>query len=171
MFVNYFSDPYIIQPLDNSRTRTICIDSYSIHNESPELLQALQLSRTKLKRFRPNCTSIAQSLDQLVLLTFKAEWRKRWEKRRNELAQESEFTSPVRIYNPGKYFFLQLVKEDVDELNCITIGNIPLPRNSLTTCGLIPDEDEVCKLEQLTPELRNMVESNMAYFHGQDPST
>ena len=80
-FVNNFTDPNIIQPLDNNRTRTIWIDSCRVHDESPELLQALLLSRTDLKRFQPNCTSIAQPLDQLVLRMFKAEWRKRLEKK------------------------------------------------------------------------------------------
>ena len=87
------------------------------------------------------------------------------------LVQESDLTSLGCIRNPGKYFFLQLVKEVVDELNSRTIGNITLARKSLIMCGLIPDEDGVWKLEQLTPELRNIAESNIAYFHVQDPST
>ena len=80
MFVNYFSDPDIIQPPEHNRTRTIWIDSCRIHNESPDLLRALQLSLSNLKRFQPNCKSAAQPLDQSVLRTFKAEGRKRWEK-------------------------------------------------------------------------------------------
>ena len=171
MFVNHFSDPSIIQPLDNNRTRTISINSCRVHKESPELAEALQLSRTELKRFQPNCTSTAQPLDQLVLQNFKAEWRKRWGKKRNELVLASEFTSTGRISNPGKYLFLQLIKEVVDELNSRTVGNITLARKSLIMCGLIPADHGVWKLDQLTPELRNIAESNMAYFHGQDPST
>ena len=73
MFVNYFSDPNIIQPLNNNRVRTIWIDSGRIHRESMQIVDALQLSRTELKRFQPNCTSTVQPLDQLLLLTFKAE--------------------------------------------------------------------------------------------------
>ena len=38
-------------------------------------------------------------------------------------------------------------------------------------CGLIPDKGGLWKLEQLTTEMRNIVESKIAYFHGQDPST
>ena len=80
IIANYFSYPSIIQSVDNSRNRTVWIDSCRIHNESPELVQPLQLSRTELKRFQLNCKSTAQPLDQLVLRAFKAEWRKRWEK-------------------------------------------------------------------------------------------
>ena len=123
MLVNYFSDLSIIQPLDNNSTRTIWVDSCRIHNESLELVRALQLSRTELKRFEPSCSSTAQPLDQLVLCAFKSVWRKRWEEKRNELVQASEYTSKGRICNPGKYFFLKLIKEVVDELNSRTIGN------------------------------------------------
>ena len=79
MLVNYFSDPSIIQHLDNNKTRTIWIDSYRIHDYSAEFLEALQLSRTELKRLQPNCISTAESLDKLVLRTFKAKWKKRVE--------------------------------------------------------------------------------------------
>ena len=129
MFVNYFSDLSIIQPLNNNRTRTIWIDSCRIHNESLELVEALQLSRTELKRFEPNCTSTAQPLDQLGLRAFKAEWRKRWEEKRNELVQASEYTSTGRIYNPGKHLFLKLVMQVVDELNSRISVTLPLQEN------------------------------------------
>ena len=73
MFVNYFSDPSIIQPVDNNRARTIWIDSCRVHNESPNLAEALQLSRIELKRFQSNRNSTAQPLQLLVLRTFKGE--------------------------------------------------------------------------------------------------
>ena len=73
MFANYFSDPSIIQPLANNWTRTLWIDSCRIHRESIEHVDALQLSRTELKRFKANCTFTAQRLDQFLLRTFKAE--------------------------------------------------------------------------------------------------
>ena len=79
IFVNYFSDPCIIQPLDNNSKRNIWIDSCWVHNESPDLAEALQLSSTELKRFQQSFTSTAQPLDKWVLRTFKAERRKRWE--------------------------------------------------------------------------------------------
>ena len=63
------------------------------------------------------------------------------------------------------------MKQVFDELSSRTIWNITLTRTSLIMCGLIADEDGVRKLEQLTHELRNVAESNIAYFHGQDPST
>lgn len=77
MFVNYFNDLSINQQLKNNRTRKSWIESCSIHNESHEILETLNVFRTELKRFHHNCTSTAQPLDQLLLRSFKAEWRER----------------------------------------------------------------------------------------------
>ena len=107
----------IIQLLDNSSIRTIWIGSCRIHRESMELVDALRLWHTKLKRFQPNRVSTAQPLNKLLLCIFKAEWRKRLDRRRNYLVEAGEFTSTGRIRNPGKYFFLQLIKEVDDVLN------------------------------------------------------
>ena len=105
ILMNYFSGPNNIQPLD-TRNRTILIDYCSVHNECPELLQALQLSLIELKRFQTIRTSVPQPLNQLVLRTFKAERRKTLGEKRNELVQESEFISTRNISNPGKYIYL-----------------------------------------------------------------
>ncbi len=171
IFINYFSDLKIIKPLDDNRTRTLWIDFCRIHNESEELLKALTFSRTELKRFRPNGTSTAQPFDQLLLRSFKAEWTKRWDKKRNEKVQEGEFTSAGRVRNPGKYFFLKLVKEVVDEFNERTIGNISFSRKSLMMCGLISGENGVWEVGQLTDELQQVVKSYVQYFNGQELST
>ncbi len=77
--------------------------------------------------------------------SFKAEWRKTWDKKRNELVEASEFISTERVRNPGKYFFLNLVKEVVEELNERTIGNISLSKKSLMTCSLISGENSAGK--------------------------
>ena len=71
VFVNYFSDTSIVQPLDNNKTRTIWINSSRTHIESPEHVQALQISPIEQKIFQPNLVSTAQPLDQLILFTFK----------------------------------------------------------------------------------------------------
>ena len=88
------------------------------------------------------------------------------DKRRNELVKAGELTSAGRIRNPGKHFFLKMVKEDVDELNSGTIGNLTLVRKSLIMCRLIPGENGTWELSQLTPELTKITESNLAYFNG-----
>ena len=106
-----------------------------------QLVDALLLSSTELKKFQPNCTSIAQPRDKLLLRNFKAQCRKRRYRRRNKLVEPGELTSTGRIRNPGKYFFQQLVKEVVDELNCRTIGNLTLDIKSRIICGLIIGEN------------------------------
>ena len=76
-----------------------------------QFVDALRLSRTELKIFQPNCTSTAQPCDQLLLRTFKAEWRKRWHSRRNESVEAGESTSTGRIRNTGKYFSYNWLKK------------------------------------------------------------
>ena len=93
MFVNYFSDPNIIKPLENNRNRTIWIDSCRIHPEPIVLIDALRLSGTELKKFQKNCTSAAQSLGQLLLLIIKVEQRKTWDNMGMELVSADKFTS------------------------------------------------------------------------------
>ena len=65
------------------------------------------------------------------------------DRKRNELVEADEFTSTGCIRDPGKYFFLQLVKEVVDELNSRTIGKLTLARKSSIMCGFIPSENGV----------------------------
>lgn len=46
---------------------------------------------------------------QLVLQSFKSGWIESWDEKRNELAQEGEFTSTGWLENPGKYLYLKLL--------------------------------------------------------------
>ena len=85
--------------------------------------------------------------------------------KQSNLPQQGAFSILVSI------FFLQPAKEVVDELNYKTIGNLTLAKESLSMCGLIPDENGTWELSQLTLELRTIVQSNLAYFNRQDPST
>ena len=103
--VNYFSEPKIIQTLDNNRIHLIWIDSSLTHRKTIKHIDALRLSRNELKRFQESSTSTAQPLEQLLLRTFKAECRKSWVRIRNKLVEVGEFTSTGRIRNRGKYFF------------------------------------------------------------------
>lgn len=170
LFANYFGSPGIIEPLSGNRTRRLWIDSVRVHNHSDQLEMNLGTCQTELKRFQPNSTTVAQPLDQLLLRCFKSEWRKRWYAKRNELVCEGEYTNTGRVRNPGKYFFLRLVKEIVDELNGRTEHGMSLARRSLMICGLIPGLNGVWSVQQLTPKLREIVENNMEYFEGQDPN-
>ena len=107
----------------------------------------------------------------MVLRAFKAEWKRRWYKKRNELVQQGEFTTSGRVRNPGKYFYLKLVKEVVDELNNRTIDNCSLARMSMIACGSIPNISGIWHVEQLSDELRGIVENNTEYFNGLDPES
>ena len=169
--VNYFSEPNIIQSLDNKRICLIWMDSCCIHRKSIKHIDALRLSRIELKRFYANGTSNPQPLDQLILRISKAECRKRWARRRNELVEVGELTSTGRISNPGKYFFLEQVKKVVEELNSRTIGNLALARKFMVMCRFIRSKNGAWKLSYLTPELRTVAKSNLAYLNEQYSGT
>ena len=171
LFARYFQDPTIMGALSSGLTRKLWIDSCRIHRSTPELIEAAESVNTQLMRFQPNCTSIAQPLDQLVLRSFKAEWRKKWEKKRNELVLQNNFTSTGRARNPGKQFFLQLVGAVVAEMNERVENGMTMAKKSLIKCGLIPSSDGSWRTDQLTPQLQHIIESNVEYFDGRDPST
>lgn len=170
LFAAYFRNTRIIQPLPDNRIRKIWIDSPRVHNETPNLLQSLQPIRTELKRFMSNATTLSQPLDQYLLRIFKAEWRKRWEMKRAELAISETYTSTGRLTNPGKLFFLQLVKDVVTDLNQRrTDRGITLARESLICTGIAPDIDGIWKVSQLTKELQSIVNEHLDNFNGLNP--
>ena len=171
LFHEYFSNKQVIDPLDGGRTRKLWIDSCRVHNNTPELLESLQICQTEIRRFHPNCTSLVQPLDQMLLRSFKSEWRKRWDKKRNELVKERQFTNSRRVANPGKCFYLNLVNEIVDELNSRTIGNCSIAQQSMIKCGLIPNLSGNWEISQLTDKLQDIVQNILSYFNGQDPTT
>ena len=88
-FSQYFAQSDVIAPLSGGLTRHLWIDSCKIYNETDDIPIATDSCPTELFRFQPNCTSVAQPLDQLVLRAFKAEWRKSRYIKRNELIKES----------------------------------------------------------------------------------
>jgi len=170
LFAEYFANPELIEPLPFPRVRKIWIDNPRVHAETPALLQSLEPLRTELKRFLSNATTLVQALDQYLIRIFKAEWRKRWELKQAELCITEVYTAQGRISNPGKHFYLQLVKDVIDDLNERTTDRgISLARESLICTGLAPDIDGVWKISQLTKELQSMVNAHMDCFNGLNP--
>lgn len=99
-----------------------------------------------------NCTHLIQPLDQILLRIIKAEFRKRWEKYRADAVVAGIFTSTGRIPNPGKHFYLEIIRDVVDEINSrvdLSTG-ISEARRALMVCGMIPSIDGIWKVEQLT---------------------
>ena len=90
---------------------------------------------------------------------------------RNELVHEGDYTASRRVQNAGKYFFLQLAKDVIDELNSKKFGSRIFARRSLILYGFITGENGIWDLDQLTLELQKFMQSNLPYFNGQDPST
>ena len=96
-----------------------------------------------------------------MLRCFKAEWKKRWYDKRNELVQSEGYTTTERPRNPEKHFLLDLVKEFVDDLNGRSYNGISIARQSLMMCGLIQGIDGNWAVDHLTSKLREIVEENL----------
>ena len=126
LFPEYFKETRVIESLSGGRQRTLYMDSVRVHNETVQLSQSLLLVNTIIKRYRANCTTLVQPLDQMVLRVFKAELRARWENKRAELVLSENFTSTGRVANPGKAYFLQLVRDVVSDLNTMTYDGISI---------------------------------------------
>jgi len=171
LFVEYFKETRTIKELPEGRTRKLYIDSCGVHNDTPAFLEALSNINTELIRFPSNCTHLIQPLDQILLRMIKAEIRKRWEKYRADAAAAQIYTSTGRIPNPGKHFYLKLVRDVVDEINTRIDPEtgITEARRALIMCGMIPSNSGIWKVEQLTPELQCIINENIAYFNGTVP--
>jgi len=169
VFAEYFSDGRFILPLSNNRERRLYIDDCHVHNTTPALTASTHVCRTQLRRFFNNCTTLIQPADQVLIRMFKALWRKKWELKRAQLMRNGDYTATGRLRNPGKHYYLRLVKETIDELNARTIGGISVARKSMIVCGLCKDIDGIWKREQLTSELQQIVADNLEYFNGALP--
>ena len=82
LFPEYFSTSAVITALPENRTRTIYVDNCISHDSSIALETVLEAVRTRLHRFPRNCTHLIQPLDQIVLRSFKALFRKTWSQNR-----------------------------------------------------------------------------------------
>jgi len=133
------------------------------------LEEACNAIRTSIERFPSNCTHLIQPLDQLVLRAFKSLFRKKLNTRRTELCLENNQTDTGRLPNPGKRFYLELVKDFIDELNERMTGEIKNAQKAMIMCGFVPDSDGIWKIEQLSTELKVIVLNNLTYFNGQNP--
>ena len=137
---------------------------------SPALLSALDDINTEKLYIPVNCTHLAQPLDRLILRQIKAVFRKKCNQKLVQLIQTNDCTNTGRVRNPGKSYYLEVIKEFIEELNNRTHGHISMARKSMMMCELIPDVDGVCRIHQLSMELREIVNSNLQYFHGLHPS-
>jgi len=138
LFAEYFREERTITALPDERIRRVYVDRCKVHEETEYLLEALHDIRTNIVRFPANCTHLIQPLDQILLRMLKAAWRRMWEQYRAEMVQQGIFTSTGRVPNPGKHFYLEMVRDVVDEINEKIDAESGLKEYFN---GLIPEED------------------------------
>ncbi len=170
LFLQCFATPEFITALPGNRTHIVYVDNCVAHDPKSAFETALNAINTRLERFPRSCTHLIQTLDQMVLRAFKALFRKKSNTKRAEQGLKLAYTSTGRLTNPGKYYYLTLVKDCVDELNARMSGDISIARKSMIMCGLIPDVDGAWRVEQLTKNLQEIVNQKMNYFNGLHPS-
>ena len=74
-------------------------------------------------------------------------------------------TSDGRFANPGKHYYLELTNSVVDETNeMLTENGLSSTQKSKIICGMIPDVDDLWRREQLSDELKAIVEEYSAYL-------
>lgn len=80
LFDKYFREPRVIGFLPHGETRRLHVERCNFHNDTDELkesIESVEAISNELYRFTPNYTAKIQPLDQLLLRSFKEEWRKR----------------------------------------------------------------------------------------------
>ena len=70
--------------------------------------------------------------------------------------------------NPGKRFFLKLAANAVQEVNsCRDSQGLTYVRKAMIRCGLSLDVTGQWHIEQLNPDLQNIIQNHRNYFDGE----
>lgn len=160
---------------DRGRERVIFLDNFSGHNNTEELQQALEGLKATLRFFPSNATDLIQPADSFVISKIKDYWREQWNLKKIELIRENHWQDRVRrdgtwsgkLQQPGKQFFLRLAADSVRAVNAQRDANrLTYARKAMIRTGLSLDVDGVWRVEQLYPELQQIVEKYHEEFNG-----
>jgi hypothetical protein len=131
--------------------------------------------RTTLKYFPPCAIYFCQSADTFIISKIKDAWTKRWEAKKSELIQQDSWQNRPqgddqwfdKLTNPGKKFFLQLTADSIEDVNRqIDIDNMSYARKSMIRYGLALGAGGTWSINQLFPQLQQIVAKHQQYFEG-----
>lgn len=175
LFAEYFNEPRA-QRCRHYAERTIFLDNYSGHNESSDLLNALEKLKAALRFLPAGTTEYTQPADSFVIQKIKQHWTNAWHQKKMELIRENGWQDKVRadgswsgaLKHPGKAWFLKLAAESVRAVNAQRDKNgLTYARKSMIRCGLSKDVDGVWRIEQLFPALQNIIAKHRNHFDGE----
>jgi hypothetical protein len=175
LFSQYFEEPRAYQPNLYNRTKTIWVDNCTRYNIILQLAIVLAEKRTTL-RYLPLCaTHLCQPADTFIILKIKDAWTKRWKAKKFELIQQDSWQNRPRgdgqwsgkLTNLGKKFFLQLAADSIEDINRqVDIDNMSYARKSMIRCGLALGAEGTWSVNQLFPQLQQIVAKHQQYFEG-----
>lgn len=177
LFAEYFKEHRAQLRIGTSQgQRTVYLDNYSGHNETPQLSAALGVARAKLVFLPPNSTHLIQPADSFIIAKIKEYWTAKWNEKKMEIIRENGYQDKIRsdgswsgmLAQPGRRFFLKLAADSVRAVNSQRDKNgLTYARKAMIQCGLSKDVDGVWKVSQLRQELQNICRKYAANFNGE----
>ncbi|CAM6124006.1 unnamed protein product [Calypogeia fissa] len=172
VFPQYLTESRIMRRDHYGRRRVLFVDNCSGHNHSKQLQAALTNLNAEIRYLPANSTHITQPCDSFVIQKIKQEWRNRWEAYKLEEINKDAWTSSGMIRNPGKHFFLKIAADSMRTVNSFRDKNgISYARKAMIRCGLALNLNGRWDIDQLSPELQNVIRKYPEHFRGEPVPT
>ncbi|CAM6103572.1 unnamed protein product [Calypogeia fissa] len=169
VFPQYLMERRVWNQLDRlGRKRILYMDNCSGHNNTVELNAALNQLNAEIRYLPANSTHMSQPCDSFVIQKIKQEWTNQWDAYKLEMIKNNTWLGSGKLKNPGKSFFLKLAASSVHHVNTLRDNNgITYARKAMIRCGMALNLNGKWEVEQLSPELQNVIKNHRAYFNGE----
>jgi hypothetical protein len=176
-FPEYFNEPRAFQVNVQQRTKVVWLANCSSHSLTPRLTTVLTGKNTILRYLPPCSTHLCQPADTFIISKIKDAWTKRWEAKKIQLIQTNAWQNTThtdgqwsgKLTNPGKRFFFQLAADSIEDVNKeVDCNNMSYARKAMICCGMALNVDGSWSVNQLFPQLQDIVAKHVQYFQGQD---
>ena len=177
VFPEYFAEPRAFQADVQQRSKVVWVDNCTSHFLTPRLRTILAEKQTSLRYLPPCATHLCQPADTFVISKIKDAWTSRWEAKKIELIQAGAWQNTSRgngqwsgrLNNPGKRYFLQLAADSIEAVNQeMDCDNMSYARKAMIRCGMALDVDGTWRINQLFPNLQEIIAKHLQYFQGQE---
>jgi DDE superfamily endonuclease len=158
-------------PLTDGKKRKLFLDNCRGHGETTDSSEALSRIRTTVRYLPPNSTHLLQPCNTFLIQKIKAEWRRKCDADKLKMIKDGrwkdERNSSEKLINPGKRYFLQLATNCVKAVNSMSAASgLSWSRKAMIRCGLSLGLNGEWSVEQLSPELREIIAKYPKDFQG-----
>jgi DDE superfamily endonuclease len=153
-----------------SQRRVVFVDNVSSHDlESEGVKNQLSRLNASFRFLVANATDKIQPCDSYVISKIKDSWMAHWESYKLDAIKKGMWQDVSgAIKNPGKRFFLKLAATAVQEVNsCRDSQGLTYARKAMIRCGLSLDVTGQWHIEQLNPDLQNIIKNHRNHFDGE----